>query len=186
MSHSSRWAIALAVIAIIVLVVKSYSRPGAERIVESRAAKSRADGFIRITPQRIPLAEELMTLCLSPETRYGPHAGTVEVHICANGLALDYRRDHSNEYDYPVGSKFMKEKYPFPGDDNPDAATIMERTGTNGDVSDWTFSMISLPNRTPLKPSGSMTCAECHEHYKDTGFVSSDSESVIRKYLEIE
>jgi hypothetical protein len=145
-----------------------------------------ADRLVRITPQRIPLAEEVAVLCISPSTRYGPHLGGAEVHIYSNERVLNYRREHPNEFDYPIGSKFVKEKYSNAGDTNPDVATIMERCGAKGDISDWTFSMVSLPAKTPLTPTGSVTCAACHERYQDTGYVSADSEEALRKYLKID
>lgn len=185
MLRISQWFSALVVVALAVLGAKSYSRFRVEHTSQPQTDAVDSDGLIRITSNRIPLAEELMTLCMPPDSTYGPHASTAEVHIYANRRVLDYRRQHPNEYSYPVGSKFVKEKYPIAGCDQPDVATIMERTGTRGDMTDWAFSIVSLPNKSPVPSVGSMTCAECHAHFRDTGFVSNKSESVLKKHLEI-
>ena len=145
------------------------------------------EGLIRITPHRIPLAASVAVLCIAPASvAYGPHTGAAEVHIYANQRAIDYRRDHPNEFDYPIGSIFVKEKYSHSGDEKPEVATIMERTHATGDVMDWTFSIVSLPDKTPLKPTGRVACAECHRGYKNTGYVSTQSELALRKHLGIE
>lgn len=143
------------------------------------------DGLVRITPHRIPMSAALSDLCYVPQPA-GPHSSAAEVHIYANQIALDYRRDHPNGFDYPVNSKFVKEKYSNPDNDNPDVATIMERISAKGDVSDWRFSIVSLPDKTPLKASGNAACAECHQSYKDTGYVSADSELALRRHLKFE
>jgi hypothetical protein len=144
------------------------------------------DGLIRITPQRIPLPEQVARDCISPSPDYGPHSYGAEVHIYANETAIDYRRKHPHEHDYPTGSKFVKEKYSQAGDKNPVAATIMERRAEKGDVSDWNFSIVALPENMPLKAAGEVSCARCHEGYKDTGFISFESEAAIKRFLAIE
>jgi hypothetical protein len=172
-------AIVCAVVVGIVIV-----KFGSSRVPSEPAASS--DGMVRITPRRIPLAASVATLCIAPSSVYGPHLDAAEVHIYANQLALGYRRAHPNEFVYPIGAKFIKEKYSSPGDENPDVATVMERRSAKGDVSDWNFSIISLPARTPLQSNSQVSCIECHENYKDTGYVSSDSEAALRKHLRID
>jgi hypothetical protein len=143
------------------------------------------DALVRITPRRIPLAASVATLCIVPVTpNYGPHLAA-EVHIYANQRVIDYRRDHPQEFDYPIGSKFIKEKFSHAGDENPDAATIMERTRSTGDVTDWAFSIVALPDKAPIKASGEVTCAQCHQEYKDTGYISTDSEAALKTHLGI-
>jgi hypothetical protein len=143
------------------------------------------NGLVSITPQRIAISRRDLTLCFIPPPA-GPHDFSAEIHIYANKAVLDYRRAHPNKYDYPIGSKFVKEKYSQAGDRNPDAATIMERRASTGDVSDWNFSIVSLPDKTPVKATGRVTCVECHEGYKDTGYVSHESEAALRNFLAIE
>ena len=174
---------ACAVVAVITAILSSSQSKLSD---DSSRNSLNSDELVRITPQRIPLAEEVAVLCISPNAKYGPHLTGAEVHIYSNERVLDYRREHPNEYDYPIGSKFLKEKYSNAGDTSPDVGTIMERHGAKGDISDWTFSIVSLPAKTPLTPTGSVTCAECHERYKDTGYVSTDSEEALRKYLKID
>ena len=175
------------IVAIVCAVVVGIviAKFGSSRVPSEQPA-ARSDGMVRITPNRIPLAASVARLCIAPSLVYGPHLDAGEVHIYANQLALDYRRAHPNEFEYPIGSKFVKEKYSSPGDENPDVATLMERRSAKGDVSDWDFSIISLPAGTPLQSNGRVSCVSCHERYKDTGYVSSDSEKALRKHLGIE
>jgi hypothetical protein len=158
-----------------------------ERAVGGKPDGSEKDSakLMQITPARVVMAPRLMTLCYRPRA-FGPHEEPDEILVYANEIAIDYRRQHPTEFDYPIGSKFVKEKYPRYGDDKPDAATIMEKIATRGDVSDWNFSIVSLPDKTPLKPSGRESCAECHQEYKDTGFISSDLEAALKKFLKFE
>jgi hypothetical protein len=142
--------------------------------------------MMRITPQRIPMAPRIAELCYRPAGGWGPHGEVAEVHIYANQIALDYRRAHPNEHDYPVSSKFVKEKYSGPGDEKPTAATIMERRTATGNISDWRFSIVSLPDKIERPITGKVSCADCHQGYKDTGYVSMQSEAALHQYLKIE
>jgi hypothetical protein len=142
------------------------------------------NALVRLTPKRIPLSAEVSMLCIRPAPNYGPHMAA-EVHIYANRRAIDYRREHPKEFDYPIGSKFMKAKYSRVDADNPDAATIMERHAANGDVTDWAFSIVSLPDKRPLDAPHEVSCAECHTSYKRTGYISDISEDAIQSYLGI-
>ena len=150
-----------------------------------RDRKTIRQTLIQITPVRVVMAPRLMTLCYRPRA-FGPHEEPDEILVYANEIAIDYRRRHPTEFDYPIGSKFVKEKYSHRGDDKPDVATIMDKIAMKGDASDWSFSIVSLPEKTPLKSSGRVICAECHHEYKDTGLVSSDSEAAFRKFLGFE
>jgi hypothetical protein len=132
------------------------------------------------------MAARIATLCYRPQGGFGPHGEAAEVHIYANQIALHYRRSHPNNHDYPIGSKFVKEKYSSPGDEKPHAATIMERRTETGDVSDWSFSIVSLPEKIEQPESGKVTCASCHQNYADTGYVSDQSEYALKQYLKIE
>lgn len=144
------------------------------------------DGLAQITPQRAPMKQPLATLCMAPSTPFGPHAEPTEILVYANTIALDYRRQHPREYDYPIGSKFVKEKYAHKADQQPDLATIMERISKVGDDSDWRFSIVSLPDKIELHPTGGVACASCHVQFEDRGSVSDESESALRWYLKIE
>jgi hypothetical protein len=132
------------------------------------------------------MAARVATLCYRPTEGFGPHLEVAEVHIYANPVALEYRRAHPDGHEYPIGSKFVKEKYSSVGDENPEVATIMERRSAKGDVSDWRFAIVSLPDKIELPMAGRITCASCHQDYKDTGYVSNESENALRQYLKIE
>jgi Cytochrome P460 len=137
-----------------------------------------------ITPNRIAPSEQVKTACL-PSRPFGPHSDAAEIQIYANKIALDYRREHPKSFDYPVGSKFVKEKFANKGDEHPDLATVMEKKTAKGKVSDWRFSTISLPDKTPLKSASKDSCVSCHREYKDRGYVSYESESALKRYLKI-
>ena len=132
------------------------------------------------------MAARIATLCYRPPGGFGPHGDVAEVHIYANPVALEYRRAHPRGHEYPIGSKFVKEKYSGEGDENPQVATIMERQSAKGDVSDWRFAIVSLPDKIELPMTGQPNCASCHQDYKDTGYVSNDSENALQQYLKIE
>jgi hypothetical protein len=138
-----------------------------------------------ITPKRIEPSELVKTTCL-PSRPFGPHSDAVEILVYANKIALDYRREHPTSFDYPVGSKFVKEKFANKGDEQPDAATVMEKKTAKGKVSDWRFSAISLPDETPLKLAGKQSCVSCHREYKDRGYISYQSESALKRYLKLD
>lgn len=138
----------------------------------------------KITLERIPMDKRLLTLCVAsgPTRVLGPHVAA-EVDVYMNPVALEYRKKHPDKFDYPVGSKFVKRKYPKVGAKDPDIETIMVKTKSEGAVTDWEFSMRSLPDQKPLEPSGRVSCADCHEDYEDRGFISSQSENALQAYL---
>ena len=141
--------------------------------------------LIKITRQRMAMDERLLELCVGPEAVVGPHA-VPEVDIYVNQAVLDYRKENPKNYDYPVGSRFVKKKYPDVGVKEPDIATIMVKTGMEGEVSDWEFSIIALPGGEALKHTGRISCAKCHERYEERGFVSRDSEKALAEFLGFE
>jgi|SRR4051794_34740559 hypothetical protein len=145
-----------------------------------------AEHLIQITPHRIAMKQALRTLCMAPRTPQGPHSDAAEILVYANRAAIEYRREHPGDFDYPIGSKFVKEKFPSPAAKQPDMATIMERRAGNGDVSDWRFAIVSLPDKIELSMAGRVSCASCHQEYKDTGYVSDDSENALKQYLKVE
>jgi len=142
------------------------------------------DKLVKISKKRIPMDKRLLTLCVGPGAVVGPHA-VAEVDIYTNEITLNYRKENPGKHDYPVGSIFVKKKYPGLGVENPDIATVMVRKDNKGKVSDWEFSMESLPDQKPIRPKGRISCADCHEKYEDTGFVSSVSEKVFQEYLKL-
>lgn len=142
------------------------------------------DELVKITLQRIPMDERLLRLCMAngPALVLGPHVAA-EVDVYMNPVALDYRRAHPDKFDYPVGSKFVKRKYPQVGAKDPDIETIMVKGKSEGAVTDWEFGMRSLPDHEPLQPAGEVSCADCHEKYEARGFISSQSENALQAYL---
>ena len=158
----------------------------ARRPASQQPVSPAAVDLVQITPERVPMKQALWTYCIQPPTADSPHANAAEILVYANPVAVEYRRQHPREFAYPAGSKFVKEKYSLPTDQQPDVATIMERRGDKGDISDWRFSIVSLPDKIELPQTGRVTCAGCHQEYKDTGYVSNDSENALKRYLKIE
>jgi hypothetical protein len=138
--------------------------------------------LVKITDKRIPMDERLRRLCIGPEAVVGPHS-SAEVDIYVNSIAIKYRRENPTKFSYPVGSKFVKEKYSKIGDKDPDVATIMLKKQNSGTITDWEFSMESLPSHKPITPKGRVSCASCHEHYEERGFISKKSEDELLKFL---
>ena len=124
----------------------------------------------------------LLTLCVGPGMVVGPH-DAAEVDIYVNPVVVEYRKKNPQAFAYPVGSKFVKKKYPKVGAKNPDIATVMVKTADTGKVSDWEFSMLRLPDGKALEHSGRVSCADCHERYKDRGYISRESEAAMREFL---
>jgi hypothetical protein len=144
------------------------------------------EDLIQITPKRIRMRPSMVTDCYVPQTEFGPHADRPEILVYANQVAIEYRRKHPHEFEYPVGTKFEKKKFALPTDQEPDMATIMERRTDKGGVSDWRFALVSLPDKIELPMTGRVTCAGCHQNFKNTGYVSNESENALRQYLKIE
>src|SRR5689334_4126724 len=72
------------------------------------------DQLFQITPHRIPMKQALQTLCIAPPTHDSPHELSAEILVYANGIAVEYRRQYPHEFNYPIGSKFVKEKFSRP------------------------------------------------------------------------
>lgn len=139
--------------------------------------------LVKITLKRIPMDERLLTLCVGPGAVVGPH-DSAEVDVYMNPVALDYRKAHPKEFDYPVGSIFVKKKYPKVGARDADVETIMVKRKSDGVVGDWEFSMRSLPDHKPIKPAARVSCADCHQKYAARGFISRESEEALQGYLQ--
>jgi hypothetical protein len=135
--------VACMAVAVIVALKVTSNRPKAGSPFDS-------EDLIRITPQRVVMSPRLSTLCIKRPPA-GLHAEPAEILVFANETAINYRRSHPHQHDYPIGSKFVKEKYSQSGDASPDAATVMERRTAKGDISDWEFSIVALPDMSPLK-----------------------------------
>lgn len=178
--------LSIAALAICAFAGVAISMQLARRREPQQAAPTAGETLVQITPKRFPMRQSIMTDCIAPQFHHGPHADAAEILIYANPVAVEYRRQHPTEFNYPIGSKFVKEKYSNPAAKQPDIATIMERRNDKGDVSDWRFAIVSLPDKIELPQTGRVTCAGCHQGYKDTGYVSNDSENALRQYLKIE
>ena len=45
------------------------------------------------------------------------------------------------------------------------------------------FSMVRLSDGKPLKHTGSISCADCHERYEERGYISRESEDAMQEFL---
>lgn len=138
----------------------------------------------RLTARKIDISESVRTMCLDPRLLHGPHLRP-GIHLYASPSALETRRaaGAAAAPRYPVGTLFVKEKF----DSHDDAAaptllTVMEKTATRGRVDDWRFTMIRLSDRTIVRESAGMTCAQCHSRYPDTDFVSGVADELLGKF----
>jgi hypothetical protein len=144
-----------------------------------------AEKLVCITPHRIPVEFQRMTLCIAPAPDIGPH-DVPEILVYANPIALDYRRMHPDNFDYPIGSTFVKHKFASRGQEVPDAATMMIRKANRGDISDWEFTSHSLPDQKLLGPANELSCIECHQGFGDRGFISWETEGALRRHLHLQ
>jgi hypothetical protein len=142
-----------------------------------------ADKLIQISPARIPIPQAQATFCFADIN--GPHQ-VPEILLYANPIAVDYRRRNPSKFDYPVGSKFVKEQFSAPDQPSPDVATVMTRTKTTGEISDWEFTSLALPDRAQLGSANDESCIDCHRGFAERGFISRESEEALRRYLKLE
>jgi hypothetical protein len=152
---------------------------------DQRAIDAKAEELVCITPQRVPVEFQRMTLCIAPPPDIGPH-DVPEILVYANQIALEFRRKHPNNFDYPIGSRFVKHKFASRWQEAPDAATVMVRTASRGDVTDWEFSSLSLPDEKKLGTVNDRSCIECHQAFAERGFISHDTEGALRRHLQLD
>lgn len=146
-----------------------------------RAAQE--EKLVKITPHRMLMGARLQELCIPLGAVVGPHS-SAEVDIYVNDLVLAYRRKQGLAFDYPVGSIFVKKKYPSSGAASPDIATVMRKVTSDGTVYDWEFSMVSLPDGKKIPHKGRVSCVSCHEDYQKRGYISRESEQALQDFLQ--
>ena len=154
------------------------SSPGEKDLIQ----KNTQPPLVKITPKRIPMDKQLLKLCIGPQAVRGPHVAA-EVDIYVNETVVDYRRKNPGAFAYPIGSKFVKKKYPKIGAESPDIATAMIKTAETGKVTDWEFSMVRLSDMKQITPRGSVSCTDCHARYESRGYISRQSEHALKDYL---
>lgn len=139
------------------------------------------EDMVKISPKRHSLDPKMMTLCASSTLfERGPHKNA-EVLVYANHKVIDYRKENVERGDYPVGSVLLKEKYADLKVEKPHLATIMRRTGNDGGVDDWDFSMISLPGgkAVAMTANEKAACADCHGRFRTPGYLSIYSNALL-------
>jgi hypothetical protein len=140
-------------------------------------------------------SQQFLVLCAqSSATRkgagptHGPHA-LAGIRTYANKIALD----HVKNAEFPVGSVFVKEKFPmFDSKAKPDFITTMKKIRPGSGIDTWQFMLIDLKTKKVLEeyetaegggigPENvsqgvvkvkTTTCSSCHSTYKATFGIS--------------
>ena len=150
----------------------------------------KTDGMVKITKKRIPMDAKVMTLCFYQPKLYSPHT-MAEADIYANHIAIEYRKNNSKKFSYPVGSKFVKKKYSMlrsgvKQEKHDDIGTVMVKKSNTGKVTDWEFNFLRFSDGKLLKrktPVGQYSCIQCHQKYKSRGYISRESEFALQEFL---
>jgi hypothetical protein len=132
----------------------------------------------RVTREKLNLAKEMMSLCGDPKGVVGPHLSSA-IHVYASPAAIEARKKGR---DYPVGAKLVKEKFDSPQPETPALITVMEKVADTGAVTDWEFYMIRLSDRTLIREGQRQNCADCHGHFKNTGYVSKRTDNLLHQF----
>lgn len=135
----------------------------------------------RLTTVKIDIAESVRTMCLDPKMVHGPHMEP-GIHLYASSAAIAVRQTANAVPRYPVGTLLVKEKFDTKDAATPSLITVMEKTASQGRVDDWRFTMIRLADRSIVRDTARMSCAECHSRYADADFVSSVTDGLLAKY----
>lgn len=134
----------------------------------------------RITETKVDIAAEAAPLCMDPTMRFGPHIKP-GIHVYANELALGKVRTGAARY--PVGALLVKEKFEQKQDKKPGIITVMEKVANTGAVDDWQFHMIRLSDRSIVREGLKRSCVSCHTHYKNSDFVTSDTQRLLEQFV---
>lgn len=137
----------------------------------------------RITAERIDTAHFMAASCIDPKQMPGPHIRP-GIHIYVNDSVLETRRKNKTPGKYPAGSVIVKEKFTAKKSEKPDIITVMEKTGTTGEVNDWTFTMIRLSDHAIIREGFEISCAECHARHEQTGFVTPQTDRLIGEFAD--
>lgn len=134
----------------------------------------------RLTTAKIDIAETVRTMCLDPKIIHGPHIEP-GIHLYASSSAIAVRKTSTTPR-YPVGTLLVKEKFDTKEAATPTLITVMEKTANRGRVDDWRFTMIRLADRSIVRETARMSCAECHARYTGTDFVSQVTDDLLAKF----
>ena len=149
-------------------------------------AKESTNPWVKITKSRIPMEQNLLVACapLVDFRKEQSHPGAVDVY--SNSIAIEYRRNHPQNHDYPIGSMFLKTKYSQQHQQIPDdLGTLMIKKANTGRISDWEFSIMNVKTgqRQFPDPQHQRNCINCHEGFSGRGFISNESETALDLFL---
>jgi hypothetical protein len=145
------------------------------RLREIGASEStRGDKLVRVTREPFPLAPQLQWPCAPvwqarSEWR-DPHEGKA-IHVFVTSQGYDTMK--SGKGLYPEGTVILKEKFADADGKQPVLFTGMlkRKKGYNPEAGDWQFFVLNS-NATKFETRGMRRCANCHEPFHDTDFVS--------------
>jgi hypothetical protein len=146
-----------------------------KRLREIDAPEStRSDKLVRVTREPFPLAPQLQWGC-APARRAldewrDPHEGK-SIHVFVTSRGYDTMK--SGKGLYPEGTVILKEKFADAAGTKPVLFTGMlkRKKGYNPQAGDWQFFVLNS-NATKFETRGMRSCANCHEPFHDTDFVS--------------
>ena len=135
----------------------------------------------RLTAEQIDMVEASRTLCITPSSIHGPHLEP-GIHLYANRLAIEERKDNPGSHHFSVGTLLVKEKFKGKGSDQPDLITVMEKVTDTGKVDDWQFTMIQIADRTIVRDGFTVSCTKCHSRFPESDFVSHLTDALVTNY----
>lgn len=138
--------------------------------------------FTRLTTEKIDIAESVRMMCLDPKMIHGPHIEP-GIHLYASSSAIAVRKTSTTPR-YAIGTLLVKEKFDTKDAAAPSLITVMEKTANQGRVDDWRFTMIRLADRSIVRDTARMSCAECHARYTRTDFVSQVTDDLLAKFTQ--
>jgi hypothetical protein len=149
--------------------------------------------FPRLSQKKAPMEKQLRFLCVEPpdyrpsvqsgrEPGWGPHF-QAWTQVYANPVAITAGEKSASLGRFPVGSIFVKEKYDAIDAKAPTLITVMEKISARQSVDDWKFTMIRLSDHSVVTPTGKVSCAGCHDEYRERDFISSATTALLAEYV---
>ena len=135
----------------------------------------------RITEQQIDMEEYANEFCRDMGQIIGLHIQP-GIHIYLNDAALQVKNENLNSI-FPVGSVIVKEKFNQKNAVTPSLITVMEKVANRGKVSDWRYSMISVPDQRLITGKAKPNCQSCHVRYRRDDFVSPYTLDNLKAYF---
>ena len=163
LNRSQIWLAIATLVAVAISVLEGVAQENTP-VVEVDIPRTHHKGMVKISPERHALDPYAATLCrVGNMLERGFHKNAA-VLVYVNQKVVDYRKANAEGGEFPVGSIFLKDKYADLTTRDPHLATRMKRVSADGDVDDWEFSVISLPDgkAVAMTANEKAACADCH------------------------